>query len=459
MPKYAVLDVETTGGSPKRDKITDIAIYVYDGNNIINSFESLVNPECFIPAYITGLTGITNEMVENAPYFYEIARDIIEITDDCIVVGHNVNFDYQFIKSEFRQLGYDFKRDTICTVKLSRKLMPGMSAYKLDILTNALNIVIHDRHRAAGDARATVDLFAHLLRLDQQEFHGKHVNGSGFRGLNPNFDAKIVKSIPEDAGVYYFYDEKDSLLYVGKSKNIYRRVHSHLNNEKTGRAVEMKSRITQVDYELTGSELIALLKESTEIKSMKPLFNRAQRRAISQYGLYAFEDDRGYIQLQIKRNADTVETPVLCFSNLKAAKATLFRWVETYELCQKLSGLYESAGACFSHGLGECHGACIGEEPADAYNARVKSLLKKYSIVETNMLIIDKGRDPEEVAVVQIEHGKYLGYGYVSRALADSLDDLKDCIRPFKDNREVRMIIRQYLEKNSKRLHIIEYGD
>lgn len=459
MQKYAVLDVETTGGSPKRDKITDIAIYVFDGKNILDSFESLVNPECNIPAYITALTGINNDMVDNAPYFYEIAKQIIEITEDCIVVGHNVNFDYQFIKSEFKQLGYEYKRDTICTVKLSRKLMPGMSGYKLDILTNSLNITIANRHRAAGDARATVDLFAHLLRLDQLEFNGSHVKGNQFKGTHPELDTKLVKSIPEGTGVYYFFDENDRLLYVGKSKNIYKRVHTHLNNEKTGRAVEMKSQITQIDYEVTGSELIALLKESHEIKKLNPLFNRAQRRAMSAYGLYAFEDEHGYIQMRIRKNNDTSETPVLCFTSMKTARATLFRWVEENELCQKLCGLYESAGACFSHGLGECHGACIGEEPADEYNKRVKRILKKYSIVESNMLIVDKGRDHEELSVVQVNHGKYMGYGFINRALADSKEDLIDCIRPYDDNREVRMIIRQYLEKNGKKVQLVYYDD
>ena len=457
MTKYAVLDVETSGGSPKRDKITDIAIYIYDGEEIIDSFESLINPECRIPSYITNLTGITDAMVEDAPRFYEIARKIIEITEDCIVVGHNVNFDYNFIKSEFRQLGYDYKRDTICTVKLSRKLMPDMKAYKLDVLTKALDIHITDRHRAAGDARATVDLFAHLLRIDEMDNEGKHVHGNKFRGLHPSLDIKRVKALPEDVGVYYFHDEEGKLLYVGKSKNIYKRIHTHLNNEKTARYVEMKSRIASIDYELTGSELIALLKESHEIKAMKPCFNRAQRRTMSQYGLYSFEDENGYLNLRIKRNNDTNETPVLCFSSMKSARGTLFKWVEEYELCQKLCGLYESAGACFSYGLGECHGACIGEEPANQYNQRVRKLLKKYSIVESNMLIIDHGRDEEEISVVQVDHGKYLGYGFISRALADSEEDLKDCIRPFPDNRETRMIIRQFLEKNARRIKVLEY--
>ncbi len=457
MIRYAVLDVETTGGSPRRDKITDIAIYVFDGETIIDSFESLVNPECRIPPYITGLTGITNEMVEDAPYFYEIAKSIIEITDDCVVVGHNVNFDYNFIKNEFKHLGYNYKRDTIDTVKLSRKLIPELSSHKLDVLTNHLNIEITARHRAAGDARATVDLFDWLRKKDMLEHRGKHVESNGFKGLHSGLSIAQIKSAPEDAGVYYFYDDKGMLLYIGKSNNIYKRIHTHLNNEKTGRAVEMKSRIADIDYEITGSELIALLRESHEIKQMKPGFNRAQRRAVSRYGLYAFEDDRGYINLYIQANDKSEYAPVVCFSSMKSARAALFRWTEDYQLCQKLCGLYESAGACFGHGIGECKGACIGEEPVYAYNKRVKKLLKRYSIIESNLLLIEKGRHEEELAVVQIERGRYLGYGYINRVLADNMEELKDCINPFPDNREVQMIIRQYIEKNGKRLKMFEY--
>ncbi|MFO7878716.1 MAG: exonuclease domain-containing protein [Bacteroidota bacterium] len=457
MTRYAVLDVETTGGSPRRDKITDIAIYIYDGQRITDSFESLVNPECRIPPFITGLTGITNEMVEDAPCFYEIARKIIEITEDSVVVGHNVNFDYNFIKNEFRQLGYDYKRDTIDTVKLSRKLLPELSSHKLDILSEYLNIEITDRHRAAGDARATVDLFAWLRKKDILENRGLHVESTGFRGLHAGLRIESVKALPEETGVYYFYDDSGSLLYIGKSNNIYKRVHTHLNNENTGRAVEMKSKIADIDYEITGSELIALLKESHEIKVQKPRFNRAQRRSVSRYGLYVYSDERDYLQLRLLRTAETDETPVLCFTSMKSAKATLFRWTENFTLCQKLCGLYESAGACFGHGLGECKGACIGKEAPDEYNKRVKKLLRKYSVVESNLLLVERGRNDEELGVVQLQQGRYVGYGYINRVLAERQEEILDCIKPFPDNKDVQVIIRQYLDKYAKRLKILEY--
>ncbi|MFO7790167.1 MAG: exonuclease domain-containing protein, partial [Bacteroidales bacterium] len=450
-------DVETTGGSPRRDKITDIAVYVFDGEKITDSFESLVNPECRIPERITALTGISNLMVEDAPCFYEIAKKIIEITDQRIVVGHNVNFDYNFIRYEYKRLGYNFKRDTIDTVKLSRKMLPELTSHNLSNVCKHLKIRIKNRHRAAGDALATVELFAWLKQKDMLENGSRYTKVTGLRGLHSGLKPEKIKSLPEETGVYYFYDEHHKLLYIGKSKNIYKRVMTHLNNEITDRAVEMKSLIADLDYETTGSELIALLRESHEIKEFKPRFNRAQRRSVSRYGLYAFKDDDGYMQLRIQKNDSTEMAPVLNFSSLKTAKHNLFRWTEDYRLCQKFCGLYESAGACFGYALGECTGACAGVEAPEIYNKRVKRFLNKYSIVESSVLIIEKGRHEEELAVVQLLKGKYMGYGYINRVLGKRQEELLNCIKTFPDNRDVQMIIRQYVEKHQKNLKMVYY--
>lgn len=163
---YSIIDIETTGGSPKTEKVTEIAVYIHDGTRVVNEYASLVNPEKSIPAFITGLTGITNEMVAGAPKFYEIARELVELTENTIFVAHNAGFDYGFICEEFRQLGYLFKREKLCTVKLSRKLIPGLRSYSLGKLCSELGIDVHNRHRAAGDAMATVRLFEILVDLD-----------------------------------------------------------------------------------------------------------------------------------------------------------------------------------------------------------------------------------------------------------------------------------------------------
>ena len=163
---YSIIDIETTGGNPKTEKITEIAVFLHDGTRITEEFSSLVNPERTIPSFITEITGISNKMVANAPRFYEIAKDIVELTNDRIFVAHNAPFDYGFICEEFRQLGYVYSRNLLCTVKLSRKIIPGLRSYSLGKLCYDLNIRIENRLRAKGNALATVKLFEMLLELE-----------------------------------------------------------------------------------------------------------------------------------------------------------------------------------------------------------------------------------------------------------------------------------------------------
>ncbi|MBW1792160.1 MAG: GIY-YIG nuclease family protein, partial [Deltaproteobacteria bacterium] len=269
---FAILDIETTGGSPKTEKITEIAIFFHDGEKVVDEWSTLLNPEKPIPYFITGLTGITNEMVADAPRFYEVAKKLVERTENCTIVGHNVSFDYSFIKSEFKGLGFEYDRKTLCTIKLSRKIFPGHKSYSLGKICKELGIEIQDRHRAAGDALATVKLFE-LLRDNQNGVDGLNIisEPSGrYKNLNENLVVEDIQKLPEGCGTYYFFDEKQQLLYIGKSKNIRHRVLAHLGNASSKRAIEMKQRIHSISYELTGSELIALLKESKEIKAQKP---------------------------------------------------------------------------------------------------------------------------------------------------------------------------------------------
>jgi len=452
---YAIIDIETTGGSPKTEKITEIAIYIHDGEKLIDEFVSLVNPERPIPYYISQLTGITNEMVEDAPKFYEIAKDIVNITKDMVFVAHNVNFDYNFVKEEFKSLGFDYKREQLCTVKLSRKLLPGYPSYSLGKLCPNFGIEINGRHRAAGDAFATVKLFEILL--DKNKEQGLAQPGKlAFKGLNAQLKKELIEQVPETSGIYYFYDEKGDIIYIGKSTNIYKRVRTHFSNSKTDRAIEMKGRITDLSYETTGSELAALLLESSEIKKHKPVYNRAQRRTSFHFGLFSFTDKDGYNNLEIKRNNTTENIPITSFSSFKAAKEQLFRWTEEFELCQKLCGLYESAGACFHHAIGECKGACCGAEPSDSYNERVRKLLCQFDYEYNNFFIIEKGRDADELAVIKIHSGKYIGFGYLNNYDAGNTELMHDCIINYEDNRDIQQIIRTHL-KTKKKYRVLKF--
>jgi DNA polymerase-3 subunit epsilon len=444
---FAIVDIETTGGSPVSERITEIAIYVFDGKKIIGEFVSLINPERQIPYYITQLTGITNSMVADAPKFYEVAKQIVEITADKIFVAHNVNFDYSFIRQEFKQLGYDFHRDKLCTVNLSRKIIPGHRSYSLGKLCKDLGIEINGRHRAAGDAYATVKLFELLQSKSSNKNNFSALEGISYKDLHPNLDPETLKKIPESAGVYYFFNDKNELIYIGKSKNIYSRLLSHFRNTKSKKAIEMRNAISAVDYELTGNELVALLKESNEIKKHKPIYNRAQRRAISHYGLYSHLDDSGYIRYEIRKNSTANQVPLCSFSSNKTGKIYLQNLVEKFRLCQKLCGLYNSNGACFHYEILECEGACIGRETPESYNRRAQKVIESHRFRHQNFFIVEKGRNENELAVVAIKNGMYVGYGYIDKEYyCDNADMLTDCIKPYPDDRDIQQILRLYLQ-------------
>lgn len=448
---FAILDIETTGGSPASEKITEIAIFFHDGQKVVDEWSTLINPEKPIPYFITGLTGITNEMVADAPRFYEVAKEIVERTEDHIIVGHNVSFDYSFIRSEFKRLGFEFSRETLCTVKLSRKILPGHKSYSLGKICKEIGIEIHDRHRASGDALATVKLFEHL-RNHQDGGDGQHlitVTSGRYKNLNENLTVDDIDQLPEECGTYYFFDDKRQLLYIGKSKDIRHRVLSHLGNSSSKRALEMKERIHSISFELTGSELIALLKESREIKDLKPIYNRAQKRSTFYWGLYTKKDEYGYITFRLQKISETADDPITCFNSKKEARETVTRMVEKNWLCQKLSGLYQTEGACFHYTIRQCNGACIQAESVSAYNKRAEELMSSLKLDHGNVLIIDRGREPDERSLIRIENGMYLGYGYIS--INDTylgIDQMLESVYPSLDNRDIRQILKNWLKNN-----------
>ncbi len=454
---YAIIDIETTGGNPRTDKITEIAILVHDGKKVVNEFSTLINPECNIPYYISQITGITNEMVSNAPRFYEVARQLVEITREKVFVAHNVAFDYGFIRQEFKRLGYDFSREQLCTVRLSRKIIPGHRSYSLGNLCEELRIPINGRHRAMGDAEATAKLFDILLQSETAAQTSYIVNPSNLpRDLNPDLDPSIFKKLPEEPGVYYFYNSRLELVYIGKSKNIKNRVLSHFSNNSTKKAIQMRAQIADISYEVTGNELIALLRESHEIKKFKPLYNRAQRRSLFRYGLFTRMNDNGYICFELEKIDEPGNLPLVCFTTKAEALSFLNSIVDKYSLCQKLCGIYPSVSHCFHYEIGACKGACVGRESPAEYNLRAQKIQDKYFFGIRNLLIMDAGRNAEEQAVVKIEHGKYIGFGYFSSQYA-ALDEqiIHDCVQVFPDNHEVQHIIRQYIRNNRvNKLHV-----
>ncbi|SHF23908.1 DNA polymerase-3 subunit epsilon [Flavobacterium fontis] len=444
---YCILDIETTGGQYNEEGITEIAIYKFDGHEVVDQFISLVNPEIPIQPFVVKLTGINNAMLRSAPKFFEIAKRIIEITEGCIVVAHNASFDYRILRTEFQRLGYEFKRPTLCTVELSKKLIPDQVSYSLGKLVRALGIPMADRHRASGDAMATVKLFKLLLAKDTEKEILKGLVKTEIKsGLSPKL-LDIVEALPTKTGIYYIHNENGDLIYIGKSKNIKKRVNQHFTGT-TSKSKKIQREVFAVTYEETGSELIALLKESEEIKINKPIYNRAQRKSIFQWALYEVLNDQGYLGLSLQK-ADGRKKEITAFSSVQEGKNYLFRITEKFQLCQKINGLYETQNSCFQYKIKECAGACIGVEAPDSYNVRVEAYLEETQLGNQTLVVIDRGRRTDERSAVLIENGIYKGYCFYDlNYQIHNLEILKNLIIPMQNNRDTRSIIQGYLRRN-----------
>ena len=421
----------------------------------MDQFISLVNPEIPIQPFVVKLTGINNAMLRSAPKFFEVAKRIIEMTNDSVLVAHNADFDYRILRTEFRRLGYDFNIKTLCTVELSKRLLPEQPSHSLGKLVRALGIPMADRHRASGDALATVKLFKMLLEKDlTKEIVKEHIKFEIQKGIAPKL-LDIVESIPSRTGVYYIHDEKGKLIYIGKSRNIKKRINQHFTGTTT-KCKKIQTEVYNVTYDETGSELIALLKESEEIKINKPMLNRAQRKSIFQFALYAEKDENGYLNL-ILQKADGRKKEITSFASLQEAKNALFRITSHYHLCQKYTGLYITKKECFQYKIKECDGACIGKILPEEYNLRVQEFIDKNSFEDNSMILIDKGRNSGEHSAVLIENGIYKGYAFYDlNHQITHIDILKNILIPMQNNRDTRNIIQAYIRK-SKTLKIIKF--
>ena len=446
---YAIIDIETTGGKFNEEGITEIAIYKFDGHKVVDQFISLVNHEKPIQPFVVNLTGISNKMLINAPKFYEVAKLIVEITEGCIFVAHNTSFDYRILGTEFRRLGFDFKRETLCTVELSQELIPDMPSYSLGKLVRSLGIPVTDRHRASGDALATVELFKLLLSKDTKKtIITNALKTKPKHQLEPKL-LDILGNLPNKTGVYYIHDINGKILYIGKSKNIKNRINQHFTG-RTPKAKKIQLNVVDVTFEITGSELVALLKESEEIKRNKPPYNRALRKRLFTTGLYSSVDENGYINLSIDK-ADGRKQSITTFTTRHSGKHFLEKIVDKYDLCQKLTGLYPTKSSCFRYELNTCFGACVQNETPENYNLRVESFLDKFSYSNKNMVIIDRGREVDERSAILIENGQFKGLAFIKlNYQITNIEILKTIITPMESNKDSQHIIQAFLRKQPK---------
>ena len=386
-------------------------------------------------------------MLRTAPKFYEIAKRVVEITEDCIIVAHNAEFDYRILRTEFHRLGFDFKRKSLCTVELAKQMIPEQESYSLGKLTRALGIPVSDRHRAAGDAMATVKLFKMILAKDvNKTIIQEAVKDENALKIEPNHK-NIIEDLPSITGVYYMHNAEGTVIYISKSKNIRKSVTQHFTS-KRNKFKKLQNQVCAVTYEATGSELFAHLKENQEINKIQPFFNRYSKREKFTHALYSFIDSNGYTNLRIAAY-DGRKQPITTFVNKQSAKGFLANSIKKYQLCQKLAGLYDTKGSCFGYDENECHGACIRKEQPEDYNKRVIELIEKNSLDSKNVVIIDRGRDVDEHSVFLIEDGNFKGLGFFNlNYQINNLKVLENVITPMEHSLEIKNIIQAYLRKN-----------
>ncbi|MDX1362595.1 exonuclease domain-containing protein [Arenibacter latericius] len=445
---YSIIDIETTGNGIKGNKITEISIFNFDGKEIVDEFTSLVNPECEIPYFITGLTGIDDTMVRDAPKWEEIADKVLEMTQDTIFVAHSVNFDYNVIKNEFLNIGITYTRKKLCTVRLSRKLIPGFNSYSLGKLCSSLNIPLTDRHRARGDAHATVLLFKRLITTEGAEAVFKTFLNSRSQEatLPPGLPKEDFEKLPNSAGIYYFRDKNGAIIYIGKAINIKKRVLGHFYNKSNKENLLCKA-THQIDYELSGSELVALLMESDAIKQHYPKFNISQKRNSKEYAIFTYKD-RNNITHIAYNNVKMVADPICTFNNITECRSFLEELCQSHKLCPKFCHLQENTLSCSHYSISSCQGICREKETNIIYNKRVEEAIKEVKEKNLNIIITEEGRQPNEKAFVLINDGQYKGFGFIEKSeQITSLEDLEIYLERKKENLDTKRIIAGYLKK------------
>ncbi|MFY8021685.1 MAG: exonuclease domain-containing protein [Bacteroidia bacterium] len=439
---YAIVDIETTGGHPSANAVTEISVYISDGEKVIDQFETLINPEIAIPSYIQAFTGISNEMVQDAPPFHAIAPQLKSILDDKIFVAHNVNFDYSFIKHQFELAGINYQSKKLCTVRLSRKIIPGHRSYSLGNICASLNIPLSNRHRAGGDAMATVLLFHHLLKNDHEKVVEESLKkGSKEQLLPPNLPKEDFDKLPKTAGVYYFIDSKGLALYVGKAKNIKSRISSHFSGSLKGAQKQnMFREVHGLSFVSTGNELMAMLLESHEIRRLWPDENKAQKRVQAVYGLFDYLDQNGKIRFGIDK-VRREQRPLVTFGSRHAALSYMQNLIDEFHLCPKLCNHQTNPGECISVKNDICDGLCMAKENIEAYNQKAQAFFDQLMAEKKAYYIVGKGRNHKEQNVIIYEPGSFIGYTYVNIKAQLDFDVLKEECTPLKINSVMESIL------------------
>jgi DNA polymerase-3 subunit epsilon len=441
---YAIVDIETTGGYAAAYGITEIAVYIHDGKRVVKHFETLINPQQSIPKYITALTGIDNAMVATAPAFEEIAATLYELLNEEIFVAHNVNFDYSFIKHHLKAAGFELTAKKLCTVRLGRKVFPGLPSYSLGNLCRSLQLPIENRHRAGGDAKATVKLFEHYL-ASGADTHIEQMlkKSSGEQWLPMQLTKADILQLPSGPGVYYFHDVKGKIIYVGKAVNVKKRVSSHFTHNDADRKRQNFLRtICKITFKECATELEAIVLESTEIKRLWPKYNYSQKQPAQKFALYMFEDNRGYLRLAIDKKKKNL-AQLYSFNLLHEGLVMLKKMIEEFELHEKL---------CFIDKTPFSENEYEALESVISYNEKIKNAIQALEEKLPTFAVMDKGIKAAEKLCLLIERGSFWGMGYLPSSMqVNNIAELKDLLVPYADNDTIRNSIYSFVTANPEK--------
>lgn len=440
---FCVTDIETTGGRLTLNGMTEIASVLTDGTEIIDTFQTLLKPDESIPAFITNLTGIHNEMVENAPTFEEIADKWIEFSKDAVFVAHNVGFDYGHISQQLASINVEYKPKRLCTVRLSRKIAKGLNSYSLGNLCSSLKIPITNRHRAMGDAMATAHLLHYLIANDGNGVIETHLKKQQKTfALPPYLEEKEYENLPMKTGVYYLLNKERKPLYIGKAKNIKQRVRSHFRTAKK----QLLDQLYHLDFKLTGTDLLASVIEADEIKQYWPPFNVAQKFPRNTFTVTQYINQKDELKLAIKRSKKSELSPL--FGSQYSTRVYLESWIEENKLCPRLGGLQL-----------ECEEKCVCKVDKK-HLARFKKTIIEMQEYLPSFCLVDKGRNEREKSMLWVKKGKMMGYLFQDQLPSTKEKVLENAITPLKEHPETASIIGKYLAEymlsNSKEKQYIK---
>lgn len=435
MATFAVVDIETTGGNFHQDRIIEVAVVLHDGTRVLDEYTSLVNPERAIQPFISRLTGISNRMVRTAPTFDQLAEELFDILKGHIFVAHNVKFDYGFLKAAFKRADINFRAPHFCTVELSRIIFPGHPSYSLGKLSRSMGIQVLDRHRAYGDAAATAILLSKMMEEAPEvvmqaalsdELDSAHVPEQLSRAA--------IDALPEETGVYYFYDEEGRMLYVSKAKNIRQSVLSHFKVPLEKQSNALTAFISDVQYVATGNDMIAMLMEVDAILKHHPRFNKPMRAPSYKYGVYLAQDEQGFLELRSGRVQELPEIPFLQFTTQSKAEKAVSETMVRAQLLPTMKQVYSK----------------------EKYNSLLEKYIKEITYPAENCCLIDMGRDEEHKVFIWIRSFRCVGFTIHKGELHSlDLEELNGQVQPVRETPDLRRHLLQYIRKKKNRLKIV----